>query len=35
MEWSQMFFQNWHGVLRTVIVGTFAHITLVIFLRGG
>jgi len=33
MEWSELFFQNWQGVLRTVIVGTFAYIILVIFLR--
>lgn len=33
MDWFELFFQDWQGVLRTVIVGTFAYTTLVIFLR--
>ncbi|WP_340115771.1 YetF domain-containing protein [Pelagibius sp. 7325] len=33
MDWSDMFFQDWEGVLRTVIVGILAYVTLVAFLR--
>ncbi len=33
MDWSELFFRNWQGMLRTVIVGTFAYITLETFLR--
>lgn len=28
-----MFFQNWEGIVRTVIVGLLAYVTLVLFLR--
>jgi uncharacterized membrane protein YcaP (DUF421 family) len=33
MDWSSMFFQNWEGIVRTVIVGFLAYVTLVLFLR--
>lgn len=33
MDWSAMFFQNWEGIVRTLIVGTLAYATLVMFLR--
>ncbi|HEV7346210.1 MAG TPA: YetF domain-containing protein [Devosia sp.] len=33
MDWLEMFFQGWQGILRTLIVGTLAYITLVAFLR--
>ena len=33
MDWSDMFFQDWQGVLRTVIVGILGYVTLVAFLR--
>ena len=28
-----MFFQNWEGIVRTIIVGILAYATLVLFLR--
>ncbi len=28
-----MFFENWHGLLRTLVVGVLAYVGLVIFLR--
>ncbi|MCY1666581.1 DUF421 domain-containing protein [Rhizobium sp. SL86] len=33
MNWSEMFFQNWQGIVRTLIVGALAYATLVLFLR--
>jgi len=33
MDWSGMFFQDWQGIARTVIVGFLAYATLVLFLR--
>lgn len=33
MNWSGMFFQDWQGIVRTVIVGVLAYATLVLFLR--
>lgn len=33
MSWTSMFFQNWEGIARTVVVGALAYATLVIFLR--
>jgi uncharacterized membrane protein YcaP (DUF421 family) len=33
MNWSEMFFQNWEGIIRTVIVGILAYASLVLFLR--
>jgi uncharacterized membrane protein YcaP (DUF421 family) len=33
MNWSAMFFQGWEGIVRTVIVGLLAYVTLVLFLR--
>ncbi|WP_128254058.1 DUF421 domain-containing protein [Falsirhodobacter deserti] len=33
MNWADMFFQNWQGIVRTIIVGTLAYILLVFFLR--
>ena len=33
MDWSEMFFQDWEGIARTVIVGALAYATLVLFLR--
>ncbi|MDY8109707.1 DUF421 domain-containing protein [Fulvimarina sp. 2208YS6-2-32] len=33
MDWSEMFFQSWSGIARTLIVGTIAYIFLVVSLR--
>jgi len=33
MEWEEMFFQDWQGLARTVVVGILAYVTLVLFLR--
>lgn len=33
MNWSEMFFQNWEGIARTVAVGILAYATVVLFLR--
>ena len=33
MNWQEMFFQNWEGIVRTVLVGSLAYATLVLFLR--
>ena len=33
MNWTEMFFQSWSGIVRTVIVGTIAYAFLVFSLR--
>lgn len=33
MDWSEMFFQNWSGIVRTLVVGTLAYAALVLSLR--
>jgi uncharacterized membrane protein YcaP (DUF421 family) len=33
MDWSNMFFQDWEGIVRTLIVGLLAYAALVLFLR--
>jgi len=33
MDWSQMFFQDSAGIVRTLVVGVLAYISLVAFLR--
>lgn len=33
MNWSDMFFQDWEGIVRAVIVGLLAYAVLVVFLR--
>lgn len=33
MDWPEMMFQGWHGVIRTITVGTLAYVILVLFLR--
>jgi uncharacterized membrane protein YcaP (DUF421 family) len=33
MNWTGMFFQDWQGIIRTVIVGILAYAVLVFFLR--
>lgn len=33
MDWSNMFFQDWHGIIRTLVVGVLAYVSLVAFLR--
>lgn len=33
MDLDGIFFQNWSGIVRTVLVGTLAYATLVLFLR--
>lgn len=33
MNWQEMFFQNWEGIVRTLIVGTLAYVTLILFLK--
>ncbi|MFD2646497.1 DUF421 domain-containing protein [Devosia albogilva] len=33
MNWTNMFFQDWTGLVRTGVVGVLAYATLVLFLR--
>ena len=33
MDWSAMFFQNWSGIVRTLVVGVLAYVALVASLR--
>lgn len=33
MNWTEMFFQSWSGIVRTIIVGTLAYAFLVLSLR--
>ncbi len=33
MDWSSMFFQDWSGIVRTLLVGALAYAALVLFLR--
>ncbi|MGK7653233.1 DUF421 domain-containing protein [Roseovarius sp. B08] len=33
MDWSEMLFQGWSGILRTAIVGTLAYAALIVALR--
>jgi uncharacterized membrane protein YcaP (DUF421 family) len=33
MNWTNMFFQDWSGIFRTLSVGLLAYATLVVFLR--
>ena len=33
MDWQDMLFQNWSGIIRTILVGSMAYTTLVVFLR--
>jgi uncharacterized membrane protein YcaP (DUF421 family) len=33
MDWSEMFFQGWNGIVRTLIVGALAYAFLVVSLR--
>ena len=33
MDWSEMFFQSWSGIVRTIIVGSLAYAFLVLSLR--
>lgn len=33
MDGSELFFQGWSGIVRTLIVGTMAYVVLVLFLR--
>jgi uncharacterized membrane protein YcaP (DUF421 family) len=33
VDWEGMLFQNWSGIIRTVLVGSLAYATLVLFLR--
>jgi uncharacterized membrane protein YcaP (DUF421 family) len=33
VDWSELFFQGWSGIIRTVIVGTLAYVVLVLFVR--
>ena len=33
MNWAEMFFQSWSGIVRTLIVGTLAYAFLVVTLR--
>lgn len=33
MDWLAMFFQDWQGIVRTLIVGALAYSILVVFLR--
>jgi uncharacterized membrane protein YcaP (DUF421 family) len=33
MDWQSMLFQDWSGIIRTILVGSMAYATLVVFLR--
>ena len=33
MDWSEIFYQGWEGIARTLVVGVLAYIALVVFLR--
>lgn len=33
MNWSEMFFQDWDGIVRTLVAGVLAYVTLILFLR--
>ncbi|WAJ27255.1 DUF421 domain-containing protein [Antarcticirhabdus aurantiaca] len=33
MDWKNMLFQDWQGIVRTIVVGVLAYATLVLFLR--
>ncbi|WP_172122156.1 YetF domain-containing protein [Devosia sp. 919] len=33
MNWTGMFFQDWQGLIRTLVVGVLAYGTIVLFLR--
>jgi uncharacterized membrane protein YcaP (DUF421 family) len=33
MNWEEVFFQGWEGIVRTLVVGALAYVTLVLFLR--
>lgn len=33
MNWGDMFFHDWEGIIRTVVVGALAYATLVLFLQ--
>lgn len=33
MSWTEMFFQDWQGLVRTLVVGVLAYGTIVLFLR--
>lgn len=33
MNWQEMLFQNWQGIVRTLFVGVLAYVVLVAFLR--
>lgn len=33
MDLQAMFFQDWSGIVRTIVVGFLAYVTLVVFLR--
>lgn len=33
MDWQEMFFQGWEGIIRTLVVGALAYVSLVAFLR--
>lgn len=33
LNWKNMLFQNWEGIVRTLVVGVLAYVTLILFLR--
>lgn len=33
MDWLSIFFQNWQGIVRTIVIGVLAYVTLIAFLR--
>ncbi|MCK1513901.1 DUF421 domain-containing protein [Bradyrhizobium sp. 190] len=33
MDWQSIFFQDWEGIVRTIVVGILAYTTLIVFLR--
>lgn len=33
MNWTEMFFQGWNGIVRTLVVGTLAYVFLIVSLQ--
>ncbi|HEV7435503.1 MAG TPA: YetF domain-containing protein [Pseudorhizobium sp.] len=33
MDWSELFFQGWENVVRTLVVGVLAYVVLILFIR--
>jgi uncharacterized membrane protein YcaP (DUF421 family) len=33
LDWRSIIFQNWQGIVRTIVIGVLAYTTLIVFLR--